>query len=80
MSTFLTVLAVVLITQAFLTTAVFVWLAVGSWLDHQADQRRREQQGREMSLAWIVGLSSEPTPIYDALVCERIEKAEGWSA
>ena len=63
-------------------------------LHDRSDARRREQQGREVSAEWLAVLAavepevpalprrrpSDCTPIYDALVCARIEKEEGWTA
>lgn len=57
-----------------------LWLAADSWLDARAEKRRRAEQGREVSPEWLAILAAtEPTPIYDALMCESMERAEGWS-
>lgn len=56
------------------------------------DARRRTEQDRDVTPEWLALLAAvEPerpalpqrrptdcTPIYDALVCARIEKEEGW--
>lgn len=71
-----------------ITAAVIIWgagpawafcLAVSARMDARAEKRRRVEQGREVSPEWLAILAAtEPTPIYDALMCESMERAEGW--
>ena len=60
------------------------YLAVVALRDHlhdRADKARREQQARQVSPEWLAVLAAtEPTPIYDRLVCEQMEQAEGWAS
>lgn len=59
---------------------VVLVVAVRDHLADIADARRRAEQDREVTDEWLAVLAAtEPTPIYDALVCEHIEKAEGWA-
>lgn len=76
--------------QILFTAAAIIWLASPAYvaglhfrlkLDRRDQARRRAEQGREVNAEWLAILAAtEPTPIYDALMCEQIEKAEGWSA
>ena len=62
------------------TALIFAWLAADSWLARREDERRRAEQDREITPEWLAILAAtEPTPVYDALVCEHMERAEGWS-
>lgn len=76
MSAFLTVAGVYLLPSAL----VVLWIAADRWLDRREAEKRAEQD-REVSAEWLALLAAtETSPIYDALVCESIEKAEGWVA
>lgn len=58
---------------------IVAWIKADEWLDarYAAEQPER----LEVTPEWLAVLAAvEPTPIYDALVCEGIERAEGWSA
>lgn len=74
--------ATVLFVAAFL---IFVWPLVvlaAVWICARLDDEalRREQQDRETTPEWLAVLAAtEPTPIYDRLVCEQMEHAEGWT-
>jgi hypothetical protein len=59
---------------------VLLWLWLDELLADREDRRRRVQQDRQVDAEWFALLAAtETTPIYDELVCEQIEKAEGWS-
>ena len=50
-------------------------------LDARDESKRRAQQDREVTPEWLAVLAAtEPTPIYDRLVCEQMERAEGWAS
>ena len=56
-----------------------VWLWLDEVLAGRQDARRRAEQDREVDVEWFAVLAApETTPIYDALACEQIERAEGW--
>jgi hypothetical protein len=47
----------------------------------RADARRRAEQDRAVDAAWFAELAAmETTPVLDQLMCEQIEKAEGWTS
>jgi hypothetical protein len=59
---------------------ILAWLWIDERLAERQDRRRREQQGRQVDDEWLAVLAAtETTPIFDALECERMERAEGWS-
>lgn len=75
MSAFLTVAGVYLLPSAL----VVLWIAADRWLDRREAEKRAEQD-RQVSAEWLAVLAAtEPTPIYEALVCEQMERAEGWA-
>lgn len=61
-----------------------------AWLEGRQNARKRTQQGRTVDAAWMAELADparvplprrpvgESTPIYDALMCQRMEREEGW--
>lgn len=59
---------------------ILAWLWVDEWLADRQDRRRREQQDREVDAEWLAVLAAtdDLTAVDDQLVCERIERAEGW--
>ena len=59
-------------------TLVLAWAWADEWLADLADRRRRAEQKRVADAEWFALLAEEPTPIFDQLACEAIEKAEGW--
>ena len=64
-----------------LTVGIVTYLVVAVKLDHRAEAKRRAEQGREVDAAYIASLAADPdegSPMFDRLVCEQIEKAEGW--
>ena len=72
-----------------LTAAAVIWLAplavvagcyVRDRLEDRAEQKLRAEEIRfETTPEWRAVMAAvEPEPIYDQLVCESIEKAEGW--
>lgn len=78
--TSLYVLAAVGATVLAGTAAVVGFLLVSVHLDKRAATKRRAEQGRVVDAEWLALLAAtEPTPVYDQLVCEEIEKAEGWT-
>ena len=59
---------------------VLAWAWADEWLADRADRLRRADQDRQVEAEWLAVLAAdEPTPIYDQLACEAIEKAEGWA-
>lgn len=59
---------------------IVAWLAADSFLARREDARSRAEQDREITPEWLAVLAAtESTPVYDALVCEHMERAEGWS-
>ena len=59
---------------------ILLWLWLDELLADRQDRRRRAQQDREADAEWVAVLASdETTPVYDQLMCEQIERAEGWS-
>lgn len=59
---------------------VLVWAWLDETLAAREDARRRAAQDREVDAEWLAVLAAtETTPIYDALACEAIERAEDWS-
>lgn len=59
--------------------AYYLALHVRERREDRADARRREEQDRAVDREWLALLAAtETTPIYDALKCEEIERAEGW--
>lgn len=69
-----------LLIGALPVTLMFAWAYADEWLADRADRERRAEQDREVSAEWLAVLAAtEPTPIYDRLVCEQIEREE-WSA
>jgi hypothetical protein len=76
MAAVLTMLAMVVTPCALF----FAWLWADEQLADRADRRRRAEQDRAADAEWLADLAAiEPTPVYDQLACEQIEKAEGWS-
>lgn len=71
-----------------LAAAAIIWLATPVFLvatscrearARRAEKARREQESRETTPEWLAVLAAtEPSPIYDRLVCEQMERAEGW--
>lgn len=58
---------------------VVAWVVADEWLAAREDRKRRTEQAREVTPEWLAVLAAiEPTPVYDALVCEQMERAEGW--
>lgn len=58
---------------------VLAWAWADEVLADLADRRRRAEQDRQTDAEWLAVLAEESTPVYDALVCESIEIAEGWA-
>jgi hypothetical protein len=76
MAAVLTMLAMVVTPTAL----VIGWIWADELLADRADRRRRAEQDRQADAEWMADLAAiEPTPVYDQLACEHIEKAEGWS-
>lgn len=73
-------IAVLTVAAVWLTPGALIalWIAADRYLARrEADQRA--EQDREVTPEWLAVLAAvEPTPIYDELVCEQIERAEGW--
>ena len=75
--------------QIIATAAAIIWLASPAYvaglycrlrLDQRAEARVRAEQGRQVSAEWLAVLAAtEPTPVYDQLMCEQMERAEGWA-
>lgn len=62
------------------TALIVAWLAADSFMARREDARRRAEQDREITPEWLAVLAAtEPAHVYDALVCEHMERAEGWS-
>lgn len=77
MSAALTVLALWCVPSALIA----LWIFADEFLAAREDRKRRAEQDRQVSAEWLAVLAAtEPTPVYDALVCEQMERAEGWSA
>lgn len=77
MKTALIVLAIWCLPSAL----IVAWLVADEYLAAREDRRRRAEQAREITPEWLAVLAAvEPTPVYDALVCEQIERAEGWAS
>lgn len=54
--------------------ALFTW----DWFACRGE--RQANEALETTPEWLALLAAtEDTPVYDALVCESIEKAEGWA-
>ena len=80
---------ILLILAAWVTVPTVV-LVVGAWLIEHADAEQgppptlRPDPLDEYAETWDEAVAqamrlAEPTPVYDALVCEDIERAEGWA-
>jgi hypothetical protein len=75
--------------QVLIAAALCIWLGIPAHilgaacrlkLDQRQEARRRAEQGREVTPEWLALLAAtEETPVYDRLVCESMEKAEGWA-
>lgn len=59
--------------------AYYLALHVRERREDRADARRREEQDRQVDREWLALLAATETSVYDQLVCESIEKAEGWA-
>ena len=80
MTYFLIALAAVGALALVIAVALPTYLVVAVKLDRRAETRRRAEQGRQVDAAYIASLAAdEPTPVFDRLMCESMEKAEGWS-
>lgn len=75
MTTFLTFVAIVA-TAPFL---ILAWMWADEWLADREETRRRAERKRTADAEWFARIAAEPTPLYDRLMCEAIEKRE-WSA
>ena len=49
------------------------FLAVDSWLERKADERRRAEQQRQIDAGWLALLAAADEPIYEAMCFERWE-------
>lgn len=66
------------LTPPLLIAAYFL---VDSWTERRREARRRAQQDREVTAEWLAVLAAPETgPVYDQLMCESIERAEGWAS
>ena len=75
MSILLTALAIYLTPTAL----VLAWIEADSYLARREEDKRRAEQDRTVDAEWLAVLAAtEETPIYDRLMCESIEQAEGW--
>jgi hypothetical protein len=68
---FLSVVVLVALNLAALALMVWRWWAEESYA-REWDARREPERAR------MDAAMSETTPVYDRLVCEHIERAEGW--
>ena len=70
-------------TALLIIAAAIVLVAIALTIRTHADRVIEEllaaEQDRRTDADWLAGLAEESTPVYDALVCESIEKAEGWA-
>lgn len=59
---------------------IVAWCYADRWLDARHDADRTIPRP-EVTPEWLAVLAAtETTPVYDQLVCEEIERAEGWIA
>ena len=67
----MTAAAAILLTAALLISAPSLYAAARRWFS-RADADLQQHIDEALAVA------NEGTPIYDALVCEHMERAEGW--
>jgi hypothetical protein len=59
------------------SAAIFGYALVVAVAERRAARAEAERRARAQR-ARVVLAASEPTPLYDRMVCEQMEKAEGW--